>query len=58
MNPFVAAVEAFVGARQLAVETGTPWIDLEPGRFLADPDVQLPRLNGLCRTSEQGTPVG
>jgi hypothetical protein len=51
-------VEAFAGARRLAGPDRYPWIDLEPEEFLVDPDVELPRLYGLYRTSEQGERAG
>ncbi|MGA8486327.1 MAG: cellulase family glycosylhydrolase [Gaiella sp.] len=53
-KPSVAVVEAFAGARRLAGPDGYPWIDREREQFLVDPDVELPRLYGLYRTSEQG----
>ena len=57
-KPSVAVVEAFAGARRLAGPDGYPWIDREREQFLVDPDVELPRLYGLYRTSEQGEPAG
>jgi endo-1,4-beta-mannosidase len=57
-KPSVAVVEAFAGARRLAGPDGYPWIDREREQFLVDPDVELPRLYGLYRTSEQGKPAG
>ncbi len=57
-KPSVAVVEAFAGARRLAGPDRYPWIDLEPEEFLLDPDVELPRLYGLYRTSGQGEPAG
>lgn len=57
-KPSVAVVEAFAGARRLAGLDRYPWIDLEPEEFLVDPDVELPRLYGLYRTSEHGEPAG
>ena len=53
-KPSVAVVEAFAGARRLAGPDGYPWIDCEREQFLVDPDVELPRLYGLYRTSEHG----
>jgi len=53
-KPSVAVVEAFAGARRLAGPDGYPWIDREREQFLVDPDVELPRLYGLYRTSEHG----
>jgi len=57
-KPSVAVVEAFAGAPRLAGPDEYPWIDLEPEEFLVDPVVELPRLYGLYRTSEQGEPAG
>ena len=53
-KPSVAVVEAFAGARRLAGPDGYPWIDRGREQFLVDPDVELPRLYGLYRPSEQG----
>ncbi len=57
-KPSVAVVEAFAGARRLAGQDDYPWIDLEPDEYLAAPEVELPRLYGLYRTSEQGARAG
>jgi len=57
-KPTVAVVEAFAGAPRLAGPDGYPWIDLEPDEFLVDPEVELPRLYGLYRTSGHGEPAG
>ena len=57
-KPSVAVVEAFAGARRLAGQDDYPWIDLEPDEFLVAPEVELPRLYGLYRTSEQGARAG
>jgi endo-1,4-beta-mannosidase len=51
-KPSVAVVEGFAGARRRVVPADYPWIDLEPEEFLVDPEVELPRLYGLYRTSE------
>jgi endo-1,4-beta-mannosidase len=52
----VAVVEGFAGARRRAGPADYPWIDLEPEEFLVDPEVELPRLYGLYRTSEHADP--
>jgi endo-1,4-beta-mannosidase len=57
-KPSVAVLQAFAGARRLAGPEGYPWIDLEPEEFLVEPNVELPRLYGLYRTSEQGDRAG
>jgi len=57
-KPSVAVVEAFAGSRRLAGPDEYPWIDLEPEEFLGEPNVELPRLYGLYRTSEQGDRAG
>jgi hypothetical protein len=55
-KPSVAVVEGFAGARRRAGPADYPWIDLEPEEFLVDPEVELPRLYGLYRTSEHADP--
>jgi endo-1,4-beta-mannosidase len=57
-KPSVAVVEAFAGARRLARQDDYPWIDLEPDQYLVAPEVELPRLYGLYRSSEQGARSG
>ena len=57
-KPSVAVVEAFAGARRLAGQDDYPWIDLEPDEYLVAPEVELPRLYGLYRSSEQGARSG
>jgi hypothetical protein len=55
-KPSVAVVEAFAGAPRLAGPGDYAWIDLEPEEFLVDPGVELPRLYGLYRMTEQADP--